>query len=143
MCSSVSSFTGFDSTSGFVTGARNCPISSQSLVTLCPSKGQYSYMWRDTAEGDDAFFSPLSSLTSCPTSTNSSGGGWIQLQGKCYLFEGDEMKTKEEASSFCESKGGSLIEFNTQQENDVVFANEETLGINHILYFWIGLKGSN
>ena len=61
-CYSVASFTGFIAADGFVTGARNCPLSTDSLVTLCPSKGSNSLMWRDTTEENGEFFNPGSTL---------------------------------------------------------------------------------
>ena len=63
-CYSVINFTGFNATEGFVTGTRNCPISTDSVVTLCPAKGSNSLMWRNTTDENGNFFIPGSSLTS-------------------------------------------------------------------------------
>ena len=62
-CHSVVMFAGFNAAAGFVTGAQNCPISTNSLVTLCPSRGSNSLMWRDANQQNNAFFIPGSSLT--------------------------------------------------------------------------------
>ena len=63
-CYSVANFTGFTARVGFVTGARNCPLSTDSLVTLCPSKGSNALMWRYTTEENAEFFIPGSNLIS-------------------------------------------------------------------------------
>ena len=61
-CFSATNFTGFNATEGFVTGARNCPLSTQSAITLCPSKGSNSLMWRNTTDENSNFFIPGSGL---------------------------------------------------------------------------------
>ena len=76
-CWSVTSFTGFtedgyypgSNADDYVTGARNCPLSTDSLVTLCPSRGSNSLMWRDSNEENGKFI-PESTLK----------------EGKCHYF---------------------------------------------------------
>ena len=75
-CWSVTNFTGFtgdgyvpgSNADDYITGARNCPLSTDSLVTLCPSRGSNSLMWR-YSDGEYSkekeygkFFIPESSL---------------------------------------------------------------------------------
>ena len=54
-CYTITRFAGFFSKDGFVSGARNCPVSSSALPILCPSKGSSSLMWRDTNEANNDF----------------------------------------------------------------------------------------
>ena len=69
-CYIVTNFTGFttdgfdpngSTADGIVTGARNCPLSTDTLTTLCPSKGANSLMWRDSNEKNGKFI-PESTL---------------------------------------------------------------------------------
>ena len=61
-CYSVVNFTGFIAADGFVSGARNCPTSTDSPISLCPLKGSNSLMWRYTHEEHNVFFIPGSRL---------------------------------------------------------------------------------
>ena len=58
VCYSVKSFSEFRYNRDVTAGARNCPINSQSLFNLCPTRGDDSYMWRKTTPGDSAFYDP-------------------------------------------------------------------------------------
>ena len=57
-CKSVIEFSGFTAEENVYTGARNCPITAQSLLSLCPTNGPGSFMWRETTPTNDAFYDP-------------------------------------------------------------------------------------
>ena len=70
-CYIVTNFTGFttdgfdpngSTADGIVTGARNCPLSTDTLTTLCPSKGANSLMWRYSKDTIGESFIPETKL---------------------------------------------------------------------------------
>ena len=54
-CITVSSFDGFNSHDNVFSGHRTCPLESNTLFSLCPTKGDNSHMWRKSAS---RFYSP-------------------------------------------------------------------------------------
>jgi len=72
----------------------------------------------------------------CPSTTNSWGDHWIQLGESCYLYE-HEFKSQAEAKYYCQSQGGYVVELNTPEESDIIYANQDLLGIH---WFWLGLN---
>ena len=69
-CYIVTNFTGFttdgyapgSTADGIVTGARNCPLSTDTLTNLCPSKGANSLMWRYSKDTIGESFIPETKL---------------------------------------------------------------------------------
>ena len=58
-CSSVEIFDTFTRSEERVfTGARSCPLSSQSLLSMCPTSGDNTDMWQATAPENDLFYDP-------------------------------------------------------------------------------------
>ena len=58
VCNSVTSFTGFQANAAIISGARNCPISSQTLFNLCPTGGSNSHMLRKVTSENNKFYDP-------------------------------------------------------------------------------------
>lgn len=79
----------------------------------------------------------------CPTTTNSTGGSWLLLDGKCYLYDYNELVTKNEAIMYCDSKGGFVFEPNSEDESSLVWAHKDWLGMEQAGHIWIGLTQMN
>ena len=62
-CWSVKSFSSFVGTyNGVFAGAKSCPLTSQSLLTLCPTKGCSADMWMQTTTESDSFYDSETNL---------------------------------------------------------------------------------
>jgi len=77
------------------------------------------------------------SKVSCPMSFNSTGGSWTLINESCYLYE-RYFVGRDKAITFCESKGGKMIEINSKEESDIILAYKDLLGINYD--FWLGIN---
>jgi len=98
----------------------------------------------ESCEGTTTAMEATTTPFSCPKTTNSSGGGWLMLEGTCYIFDHQEYGDKDDARTFCEDMGGMLVEINSKHESDLLYSNRHAIGIHSTAYlFWIGLTADS
>lgn len=97
------------------------------LMSILPMFGSGVYVSSDAHVATI----PISSEPACPQ-------GWSLFQSYCYLAS-SSIKTRPDAQSFCQHRGGELVKINSEEENEFVLqlVRKKASSARQV---WIGLQ---